>query len=48
VKRPAPTVGSDNRRVIGDLDGLTDVALAELASAGVIGNELLEDDERRG
>jgi len=36
VDHPAPTLGQDTRRVLGDLAGLDDAQLDDLASAGVI------------
>jgi crotonobetainyl-CoA:carnitine CoA-transferase CaiB-like acyl-CoA transferase len=37
IEAPAPTLGQHNRRVLGELLGLTDAELARLTRAGVIG-----------
>jgi crotonobetainyl-CoA:carnitine CoA-transferase CaiB-like acyl-CoA transferase len=38
IEAPAPTLGQHNRRVLGELLGLTDAELARLTRAGVIGD----------
>ncbi|GIW10941.1 MAG: CoA transferase [Chloroflexi bacterium] len=45
--RPAPTYGQHNRAVLGELLGLSEEELVELERERVIGNEPLEDEERR-
>jgi crotonobetainyl-CoA:carnitine CoA-transferase CaiB-like acyl-CoA transferase len=38
IDRTAPTLGEHNRRVLGELLGLSDAAIDELSAAGIIGN----------
>ncbi|MFO1133720.1 MAG: CoA transferase [Rhodoblastus sp.] len=49
VRSPAPTLGEYNRAVLGEMLGLSDAAIDELARAGVIGDQLIvAGDAERG
>lgn len=48
VVRGAPTLGQDNRYVLGEILGLSEEEIAVLVTGLVVGDEPLEDSERRG
>jgi crotonobetainyl-CoA:carnitine CoA-transferase CaiB-like acyl-CoA transferase len=45
IRKPAPTLGEHNREILGDLLGLSNAEIEQLAHEGIIGTEMLTDEQ---
>jgi crotonobetainyl-CoA:carnitine CoA-transferase CaiB-like acyl-CoA transferase len=45
IRKPPPTLGEHNREILGGLLGLSDVELEQLAREGIIGTEMLMEEQ---